>query len=80
MCRILEMTCNMRGNLNRFAYRNALPRLQTVDRNGLPDLIRPVVDQVSVEDCLLERHELHVPHGRGKHGVNENLIRHQAGD
>ena len=30
MCRILEMTCNMRGNLNRFAYRNATPTGEAV--------------------------------------------------
>ena len=53
--------------------------LQTTNANGLTDLIRPRGNQISVVDGLGKRHQLEVSHGCGEHGVNENLVRDQAG-
>ena len=57
---------------------HTLPRLQTVDADGLTHLVAPSGDHIRVVNRLGEGHELQMAHGRCEHGVNEDLVGHKA--
>ena len=74
-CEDLTAHLSHRKNLRHRADR--LSGLEAMNRDSLPDLVAPAVDQIGVVHGLLEGRKLHVPHRSGKHRIDKDLVRQQ---